>query len=718
MGKKNKIVSKKKKKKKKIKKKKRKWTEKLKATKFQKFAFKKKKNFLTNRLKCYHGADQLKILEDVAKTMRTACPLFLKSNGLIIYNLMFSRINTYSVGVAKVFDSVRKDVEGKIKAGHLNSDATLLDLWVTKLTVFAQQAKKKKGLEHMTAAKKLFYRLKSLHKSGKFRIERRTVGNLFSAARHLNDRPFAEELLKISLRLGIRLWAEDVAVLIHLTREVHNNLKLLESHCVDPPGADLINEVSEILRPTHDIFTNCCPALDGSFDDKRIPWTLASIPRFKLSRKDTKRIMEKLVKDSVGTKKANPKHWRSFQKFKNVLERDGGAEAVIDGANIMHYGQRQGVVSYAQLDKIISTLEEEGLKTRVVLSRWRTEVRDAGAALYIKQWKKRGQLYISPCGFDDDFCWLYCALYSSKFFKKTFMVTNDLLKDYTWDLHEFPFFFHWIHSTVVRLRTVKDQDITLTRDEIKRMREERVMDLENASMEIVEIARPHYYKETPAHNPNFFSNDQFKVQTDQGIAIVESWGPGTQCQTSAFFTDQRENVMPSQEEKVKELEFLWKSKANRVNTENCARPIPVALRETVKRTTHQQLPWRTPSSDNLPEINQNSAQKLEKYNSADLTILQSSAQYLMLYWPFQYALKVHKLANAWYLPSIRRRVDGTVDCSGWPYVEHEDEVAKLKIVFNSMLPTKSPRVPFIPPLPYQIADRIVWTLFVPKNSTN
>jgi hypothetical protein len=317
MGKKTKFVKKKKKKDTKIskktkfvEKKKKKDTKisKPKATKFQKFAFKKKKNFLSNRLKCYHGVNQLKILKDVAQTMRTSCSLFLKYNGWTIYNMIFNRINTYSVEVAKLFESLRKDINMLICKGYLDSNATIVDVWVMKLTLFAQKAKRKDGLGHMASAKKLFNSLKSLHQSRKVRINRCTLRSLFSAARHLNDRPFAEKLLKVSLRLGIRLWAEDIAVLIHLTKKVHKNLELLESHCVDPPGADLIKEVSEILRPTHDIYTNCCPALDGSFDDKRVPWTLASIPRFKISGKETKRIMEKLVKDSVGTSKANPTH--------------------------------------------------------------------------------------------------------------------------------------------------------------------------------------------------------------------------------------------------------------------------------------------------------------------------------------------------------------------------------------------------------------------------
>jgi len=72
--------------------------------------------------------------------------------------------------------------------------------------------------------------------------------------------------------------------------------------------------------------------------------------------------------------------------------------------------------------------------------------------------------------------------------------------------------------------------------------------------------------------------------------------------------------------------------------------------------------------------------------------------------------------NGWYLPSIRRLANGTIECSGWPYVDHEEYHAQLGVVFNTMLPTKDKLVPLIPPLPYQIADRILWTLFVPKNS--
>jgi len=105
----------------------------------------------------------------------------------------------------------------------------------------------------------------------------------------------------------------------------------------------------------------------------------------------------------------------------------------------------------------------------------------------------------------------------------------------------------------------------------------------------------------------------------------------------------------------------------------------------------------------------------QKYESGDLAVYKGG-QDLTLHWPFEYAIKVHKLVNTYYLPSIRRQVDGSVECSGWPYVEHVDQLDRIGVVFNTMVPTKDERVPFIPPLPYQIADRIVWTLFVPKSA--
>merc|ERR1719397_205794 len=106
----------------------------------------------------------------------------------------------------------------------------------------------------------------------------------------------------------------------------------------------------------------------------------------------------------------------------------------------------------------------------------------------------------------------------------------------------------------------------------------------------------------------------------------------------------------------------------------------------------------------------------QKYETGHLTIKKGGGQTLLLYWPFEYAIKVHQVGNGWYLPSIRRLSNGTIECSGWPYVEHEEYHAQLAVVFNTMLPTKDELVPLIPPLPYQIADRILWTLFIPKNS--
>jgi len=754
----------------------------LKLTKLQQVAFKKKRGSLARLLKCYHGVNELKILRDVANTMKTSCPLFLKSSGETVYNMLFSRINAYSVEVADFFNSVRNDIEGLVAAGSFTTNPSMVDLWVMKLAVFAREAEREKGLEYMAAVKEMFKSLICLHESKQLHIRRRTIGVLLSAAKHLDDRLFAEELLQISLRLEIKLRAEDIAALIHLTKEVHNNLKLMETHCVEPPEADLISSVSEILAPSHDIYSNCSPELDGRFSDEGVPATIANIPSFSLTIEQRDRCIEKIIKDHVGPKKKNSKHWHQFEKFKNSIEQDGGAEAVIDGANVMHYGQRQGILSYGQLDRLIRSLEDEGLKVRVVLSRWRANVKDASAASCVNRWKKDGKLYISPTGFDDDFCWLWIALYSTKFFSKTYIITNDLMKDFAWDLHEYPFFFHWLHSTLVRFRTRKDKDITLDREDIEKMREEKSKELEHEEDEKGKQTLPCQSQEAlrkasqieqegvqPAEMPanediqeqalanhkaqeqrtEVLTNEEPKKEHDESLKNDEPKVQLVQVDLSKDKGDivvaptcleQPESSSISPGEKRKEIDLNEERAAKRIKTDdgeladgndaskkldsqaNLSGEIsikPSVTAQLADESTSQvsEKPTRSPSPPlNLLKKKRHPTHCAQKYETGHLTIKKGGGQSLILYWPFDYAIKVHQVENGWYLPSIRRLANGTIECSGWPYVDHEEYHAQLGVVFNTMLPTKDKLVPLIPPLPYQIADRILWTLFVPKNS--
>merc|ERR1719204_369341 len=144
----------------------------MKLTKVRKVAFRKKWGSLCDLLKCYHGAKELNILKDVQSTLKTSSPLFLKSHGATIYNMLFARINAYSVEVADFFDSVRLDIEGLESKGHFHTNPTMVDIWVMKFTVFAREAEKEKGLEYFAAAKEMFNRLLQLQKSGQTKLRR------------------------------------------------------------------------------------------------------------------------------------------------------------------------------------------------------------------------------------------------------------------------------------------------------------------------------------------------------------------------------------------------------------------------------------------------------------------------------------------------------------------------------------------------------------------
>ncbi|POO00911.1 Protein-only RNase P, C-terminal [Trema orientale] len=126
----------------------------------------------------------------------------------------------------------------------------------------------------------------------------------------------------------------------------------------------------------------------------------------------------------------------NFQKFQKWLDYYGPFEAVIDGANInaVANGLRQKFPSKKWPLIVLHNRRLTGPKMNEPVNR-----------AFIDKWKYADALYATPTGSNDDWYWLYAAI---KF--KCLLVTNDEMRDHTFQLLGNDFFPRWKERHQVR----------------------------------------------------------------------------------------------------------------------------------------------------------------------------------------------------------------------------------------------------------------------------
>ncbi|XP_048490640.1 uncharacterized protein LOC104902231 isoform X2 [Beta vulgaris subsp. vulgaris] len=139
----------------------------------------------------------------------------------------------------------------------------------------------------------------------------------------------------------------------------------------------------------------------------------------------------------------------SFQKFQGWLDYNGPFEAVVDAANVGLYSQRKFKPS--KVNVIVN-----GIRQMLPSSKWPLIVlhnrRVSGSNLdkpidkeLVERWRNADALYATPTGSNDDWYWLYAAI---KF--KCLLVTNDEMRDHTFQLLGNDFFPKWKERHQVR----------------------------------------------------------------------------------------------------------------------------------------------------------------------------------------------------------------------------------------------------------------------------
>ena len=129
-----------------------------------------------------------------------------------------------------------------------------------------------------------------------------------------------------------------------------------------------------------------------------------------------------------------------FDKYINFLKRNS-IDVFIDGGNIIFIGGKITINGYYKLDNVLGKLNELKKNGVIVIHRRHYDhIHKSGlskdniklAKDLMNKWKKNNMIYFTPNYMNDDWFWLYGNLY----FKNSFIITNDLLRDHIFKVSE------------------------------------------------------------------------------------------------------------------------------------------------------------------------------------------------------------------------------------------------------------------------------------------
>jgi len=174
--------------------------------------------------------------------------------------------------------------------------------------------------------------------------------------------------------------------------------------------------ISELLLPTR----------YGSFSIKED----FCMEPFLILRKDLSKLKKKFC-----NKKKN-----IFTHFEKQLINEQ-AEVWIDGANISHFSQKQSNYSLTQVNEVYNRFSK-WKKARIVLSETRVKkikrlIINRKEQCILHKWRLNKDLSTCPTSIDDDQWWILGSLNCLEIYKQLTVVTNDLLRDFSFSGKEF-----------------------------------------------------------------------------------------------------------------------------------------------------------------------------------------------------------------------------------------------------------------------------------------
>ena len=129
---------------------------------------------------------------------------------------------------------------------------------------------------------------------------------------------------------------------------------------------------------------------------------------------------------------------------------------IIDGANVGYFGRRppKDKLSFQQIDRVIHALMSEpssyGKKVLLILHQRHFKRLSNSQYRIVDAWKRDRILYQTPHRMNDDWFWLYAAVYSSQFVRQPLVITNDQMRDHHFQMLSQRCFLKWRERHVVR----------------------------------------------------------------------------------------------------------------------------------------------------------------------------------------------------------------------------------------------------------------------------
>jgi hypothetical protein len=318
-----------------------------------------------------------------------------------------------------------------------------------------------------------------------FKIHQREVENILELCAKNKNQEQCEYVLQMSFDAGIIFEEKDFINMIvlydkysdkildilkkmsKLIPEISsNNFEIIKSILID--NKKIINP-SFINKLTHECIICKSQIIEFAefvYNRNEILTLLDNIAMNNIE--EDKKLGKNFIKRTENEKK---NLYYEYDNFKNIIMTLPQVDFVIDGANIGYHNLNlkvpnaknnskvQGFVTssidYNQLNLIVEYLYNNNKTVLIILNKRHDKPH---GKIFIDKWKNMGIIKFTPNSFADDICWMYASIFMTlkNSHKKTFVITNDELRNYSSIMENNQIFQRWKDTHSIRYKFNKD----------------------------------------------------------------------------------------------------------------------------------------------------------------------------------------------------------------------------------------------------------------------
>ena len=333
-----------------------------------------------------------------------------------LYNLYLSLINSN-------FDKFNLEFKRKFYENLLSYEFKLESTYSQIVKFMALNNKLDESLEYLTK-----------FKEKNIIIKRRTIQPIIELSDNTNRTNVLTKLLDIIQSNNIKIESLEYSHLLSLAKfspKVYD--KIFDSMSINVIPNTMIHCL-KIRYSNHKI--SDCEIIDHHCSNCN--FELKSIVLSKIESLQLQTELQSFVKSF------NNSHL--FDKYIKKIKRNN-VSVVIDGANIGYYNQRPdlgGRISFKQIDSMANYFIKIRKKPLIFLNvRHLTNTVSYLENQIIDSWTKKGILYITPKGLNDDWYWLYFSIKLMDEIDDSLLITNDNMCDHIFQIFTRSIFNKW-----------------------------------------------------------------------------------------------------------------------------------------------------------------------------------------------------------------------------------------------------------------------------------